>query len=131
MQMDLNSKTVTNMDEYISRFDENIQRLLEDIRKCIREAAPEAEEKISYQMPTFAYYGNLVHFAAYSGHIGFYPAPSGIEAFKDRLSQYKWAKGSVQFPIDKPMPFELISDIVRFRVQENAEKVKASAKRKK
>jgi len=129
--MDLSAKTVTTIDEYISRFDENTQKLLQEIRQCIREAAPGAEEKISYQMPTFVLNGNLVHFAAYSGHIGFYPAPSGIEAFKDRLSEYKWAKGSVQFPIHKPMPFDLISEIVRFRAEENEGKSKSRSKKKK
>lgn len=92
------------------------------IRKVIKESAPDAKEKISYQMPTFALHGNLVHFAAFKNHIGFYPAPSGIEAFKEELSVYKGAKGSVQFPINKPLPYELISKIVKFRVAENIKK---------
>jgi uncharacterized protein YdhG (YjbR/CyaY superfamily) len=84
----------------------------------IRNVAPDAEEAIKYQIPTFVLNGNLVHFAAYNSHIGFYPTPSGIEAFKDELSGYKSAKGSVQFPLGKPMPFGLIEKIVRFRVEE-------------
>lgn len=94
-------------------------------------AAPEAEEKISYQMPTFALYGNLVHFAAHKNHIGFYPTPSGIEAFKEELSAYKGAKGSVQFPLDQPMPYDLISKIVKFRVKENVEKAESKKLKKK
>lgn len=109
---------------YISGFSLEVQEILNTLRKVIKEAAPEAEEKISYQMPTFALHGNLVHFAAYPKHIGFYPTPSGINAFKDELSGYKGAKGSVQFPIDKPMPYELISKIVTFRVTENLKKLK-------
>ncbi len=89
----------------------------------IKEAAPEATEKISYQMPTFYLHGNLVHFAAYKKHIGFYPSPSGIEAFKEEISSYKWAKGSVQFPLDKPIPYELIRKITIYRVKENVEKL--------
>ena len=88
----------------------------------IREAAPEAREAISYRMPTFKLNGNLVHFAAFKNHIGFYPTPSGIEQFKKELSLYKWAKGSVQFPLDKPIPFDLVKKIVIFRVKENLQK---------
>lgn len=94
----------------------------------IKESAPDAEEKISYQMPTFALHGNLVHFAAHKNHIGFYPTPSGIEAFKEELSEYKGAKGSVQFPIDKSLPYELLSKIVKFRVAENIRKAQGSIK---
>ena len=90
----------------------------------IKEAAPEATEKISYQMPTFYLHGNLVHFAAYKEHIGFYLSPSGIEAFKEEISSYKWAKGSVQFPLDKPIPYDLIRRITAYRVAENLEKSK-------
>ncbi|MCK7528809.1 MAG: DUF1801 domain-containing protein [Ignavibacteriales bacterium] len=105
-------------------FPKDIQAILEELRKTIREAAPEATETISYQMPTFRLNGNLVHFAAYENHIGFYPAPSGITAFKKELSVYKNAKGSVQFPINKPLPFDLITRIVQFRVIENLEKAR-------
>ncbi|AWV34214.1 DUF1801 domain-containing protein [Paenibacillus sp. FSL H7-0716] len=123
--MDESKITFESIDAYISGFSLEVQEILNTLRKVIKEAAPEAEEKISYQMPTFALHGNLVHFAAYPKHIGFYPTPSGINAFKDELSGYKGAKGSVQFPIDKPMPYELISKIVTFRVAENLKKVKA------
>ncbi|OME45824.1 iron chaperone [Paenibacillus odorifer] len=123
--MDESKITYESIDAYISGFSLEIQEILNTLRKVIKEAAPEAEEKISYQMPTFALHGNLVHFAAYPKHIGFYPTPSGINAFKDELSGYKGAKGSVQFPIDKPMPYELISKIVTFRVTENLKKVEA------
>ena len=96
------------MDEYIKTFPEDVQTILEKMRQTIGEAAPEAVEAISYQMPTFKLNGNLVHFAAFKHHIGFYPTPSGIEAFKKELSPYKGAKGSVQFPIDKPIPLDLV-----------------------
>lgn len=113
---------LASIDEYISKFPPETQELLSEIRKVIKEAAPDATEKISYQMPTFYLHGNLVHFAAFKGHIGFYPTPSGIEAFKEELSVYKGAKGSVQFPLDKPMPYALIGRIVEFRVIENMKK---------
>ncbi|MGG4478959.1 iron chaperone [Paenibacillus illinoisensis] len=118
------------VDEYISGFAPDVQVRLQVLRQIIREAAPNAEEKISYQMPTYALHGNLVHFAAYKNHIGFYPAPSGIEAFRDELSVYKGAKGSVQFPLNQPLPEELIRRIVEFRLKENVEKA-AEKKRKK
>jgi len=118
----------TNIDEYISGFPEEIQILLEQVRATIKQAAPEAEEAIKYAMPTFVLNGNLVHFAAFKNHIGFYPVPSGIEAFKKELSVYKGAKGSVQFPLNQPMPLELITKIVKFRVDENLRKAKAKKK---
>ncbi|MBX2997757.1 MAG: DUF1801 domain-containing protein [Caldilineaceae bacterium] len=108
----------TTIDEYIATFPTEIQTILQEIRAAIREVVPDAEEKISYQMPTFYLHGNLVHFAAFKNHIGFYPTPTGIEAFQERLSQYKGAKGSVQFPLDQPMPLDLIRDITKFRVDE-------------
>ena len=117
------------IDEYIAGFPPEIQQLLEQIRTTIRAAAPDAEEAISYQMPTFRLQGNLVHFAAFKNHIGFYPAPTGIEEFKAELSAYKGSKGAVQFPLDRPMPLDLIRRIVQFRVNENL--AKAEAKRKK
>jgi len=116
------------IDEYISGFPDDIQTLLQQIRVTIREAAPEAEEAIKYAMPTFVLNGNLVHFAAFKHHIGFYPVPSGIEEFKKELSVYKGAKGSVQFPLDQPMPLELITKIVKFRVSENMKKAKTKKK---
>ncbi|MBZ5202865.1 DUF1801 domain-containing protein [Planomicrobium chinense] len=107
------------IDEYISQFPMDIQEKLQQLRALIKEEAPQATEKISYQMPTFYLHGNLVHFAAFKNHIGFYPAPSGISAFAEQLSRYKSAKGSVQFPQDEPLPLELVREIVRYRVQEN------------
>jgi uncharacterized protein YdhG (YjbR/CyaY superfamily) len=118
-----------NIDEYIAGFPPDIQAILQQIRATIRVAAPDAEETISYQMPTFTLKGILVHFAAHEKHIGFYPTPSGIEKFQNALSGYKSAKGSVQFPLDKPIPFDLIAEIVRFRVKENVEKAEAKKKR--
>ena len=119
---------INSIDEYIGTFPQEIQILLEQVRTTIKQAAPEAEEAIKYAMPTFVLNGNLVHFAAFKNHIGFYPVPSGIEAFKKELSVYKGAKGSVQFPLDKPMPLKLISEIVKFRVNENQLKAKAKKK---
>jgi uncharacterized protein YdhG (YjbR/CyaY superfamily) len=116
------------IDEYIAGFPEDIQEILQKIRMTIREAAPEAQESINYRMPTFTLKGNLVHFAAFKNHIGFYPIPTGIEAFKDELSVYKQGKGSVQFPLEQPIPYDLIGRIVAFRVKENLEK--AAAKRR-
>lgn len=112
----------TTIDEYIATFPKDVQKILQELYKTIKAAAPEAEERISYQMPTFALNGNLVHFAAFKNHIGFYPTPSGIDAFKEELSIYEGAKGSVQFPIDQPMPLKLIAKIVKFRVAENLKK---------
>jgi uncharacterized protein YdhG (YjbR/CyaY superfamily) len=102
-----------------------VRELLAKIRTTIREAAPDAEEAIKYRMPTFTLNGNLVHFAAFKNHIGFYPAPRGIEAFKDELSAYEGAKGSVRFPLDKPIPFDLIGRIVEFRVKESSRRQNA------
>ena len=118
-----------NVDEYIAGFPEEVQVKLEKLRATIKAAAPEAEEKISYQMPTFALKGNLVHFAAYEHHIGFYPASSGIEQFKAELSIYKGGKGSVQFPLDQPIPYDLIRKIVSFRVKENISRAEAKKSR--
>jgi uncharacterized protein YdhG (YjbR/CyaY superfamily) len=120
-----------SIDEYIALFPKDIQKKLEEVRATIKAAAPEAKEKISYQMPTFDLEGNLVHFAAHTNHIGFYPQPSGIEAFKEELSMYESAKGSVQFPLDKPLPLKLISKIVKFRAFENLERADQKAGRKK
>ncbi len=117
------------IDEYLINFPANIQVILEELRATIRKAAPEATETISYQMPTFTLHGNLVHFAAYKNHIGFYPAPSGIAAFQKELASYKGAKGSVQFPLDQPLPLALISQIVTFRVKENLALARAKTKK--
>lgn len=120
--MEKNKAGFVTIDEYMATFPEEIQKLLKELRTTIKAAAPDAEEKISYQMPTFFLNGNLVHFAAHKNHIGFYPTPAGIQAFKDELSIYASSKGAVQFPLDKPMPLKLISKIVKFRVAENLKK---------
>ena len=130
--MNESSRQVKTIDEYINMFPEDVQRILNELRQTIRDAAPEAKETINYQMPTFTLNGNLVHFAAFKNHIGFYPTPTGIEAFKEDLSVYKGAKGSVQFPIDQPLPLSLIRRIVEYRVKENSErkpKKKSSSKK--
>ena len=118
------------IDDYIASFPKEIQRELELIRKTIKHAAPDAEEAISYGMPSFKLHGNLVYFAAFKNHIGLYALPKSNEAFKQELSIYKTGKGSIQFPLDKPMPVDLITKIVRFRVQENLEKMKSKLKKK-
>ncbi len=121
----------TTIDEYIAMFPKEIQKKLEEMRATIKAAAPEAKEKISYQMPTFDLKGNLVHFAGHKNHIGFYPQPSGIQAFKDELSIYESSKGAVQFPLDKPLPLKLISKIVKYRATENLERAEQKSGRKK
>jgi len=118
-----------DIDDYIAGFPDDVQEILNRIRVTIREAAPDAEETISYQIPTFVLKGNLVHFAAFKKHVGFYPAPTGIAEFKDELSGYESAKGSVQFPLDRPVPFALISKIVKFRVRENLERAQAGGRK--
>lgn len=118
-----------NVDEYIAGFPREVQEILQQIRTTIKQVAPDAEEAIKYGIPTFVLNGNLVHFAAFKHHVGFYPTPSGIEAFKDELARYQSAKGSVQFPIDEPMPLRLIEEIVRFRVKEASAKATARKRR--
>jgi len=117
-----------SIDEYISRFSPDVQHTLEELRMAIRKAAPEAEEKISYQMPTFALKGNLVHFAAFKNHIGFYPVPSGIEAFRKELAPFIKGKGTVQFPLNEPVPYDLVKKIVIFRTRENLAKKKQAGR---
>lgn len=129
--MQTKQTTPKDIDEYIAGFPKDVQKILEKIRKTIRKVAPDAKEKISYQMPTFTLEGNLVHFAAFKKHIGFYPVPTGIEKFKKELSAYEGGKGSVRFPLDKPIPYDLIGKIVAFRVKENLEKAEAKGKKKK
>jgi uncharacterized protein YdhG (YjbR/CyaY superfamily) len=114
-----------DIDEYIARFPPEIQRLLTNIRVTVRAAAPEAQETISYQMPAFALNGILVYFAAFKNHIGFFPTGAGVEAFKDELAAYATSKGTVRFPLDKPIPFDLISRIVTLRVKQNQERAQA------
>jgi uncharacterized protein YdhG (YjbR/CyaY superfamily) len=115
-------KVFNSIDEYIATFPRNAQSILEEIRQAIREAAPQAEEAISYQMPVFKLNGVLVWFAAFKNHIGFYPKASAIEAFKEKLSAYEISKGTIRFPINEPIPFDLIKEMVRFRVKENLAK---------
>lgn len=122
--MENNKVEFTSIDEYILQSPPEIRETLQTLRKVIKETAPDAQEKISYQMPAFFQSGVLVYFAAFKKHIGFYPGASGIAAFKDKLSGYKGAKGSVQFPMDKPLPYDLIREIVKFRVEENTGKAK-------
>ena len=117
-----------SIDAYIADFPKETQRHLKEIRSTIKKLVPEAEEAIKYSMPTFVLNGNLVHFAGYDHHIGFYPAPTGIEAFKKDLAPYAQGKGSIQFPLDKPMPLAIISRIVKYRVKE--QRAKARAKKK-
>jgi uncharacterized protein YdhG (YjbR/CyaY superfamily) len=114
----------TTIDEYIAAFPQDIQQILQQVRATIKEAAPEAKETISYAMPAFTFHGNLIYFAGYKNHIGLYPTPAGIDEFKDDLSRYKGAKGSVQFPLDEPMPLDLITRITKFLVKRNLEKAK-------
>ncbi len=118
------------IDEYIANFPPDIQEILEKIRATIRATAPEATEAISYQMPTFKLNGNLVHFAAFKKHIGFYPTPSGTAKFQKEIAGYQAAKGSIQFPLDEPIPYDLITKIVKFRVKENVARAKEKAKKK-
>lgn len=129
--MEANKPPFATIDEYIAQVPPEIQDRLQQIRKVVREAAPDAVEKISYQMPTFETDGrNLVHFAAFKNHIGFYPTPSGTEEFAEELSVYKGGKGSVQFPLDQPLPLDLIRRVVLFRVEENRRMREAKAVKK-
>jgi uncharacterized protein YdhG (YjbR/CyaY superfamily) len=125
--MATNQSGTNAVDEYISNFPGEVQQILQQLRRTIRDAAPDAQETINYGIPTFKQDGNLVHFAAYKSHIGFYPTPSGIEEFHDELARYETAKGSVKFPLDESLPLDLIRKIVHFRVKEN--KQKAAAKK--
>ncbi|MCD6018067.1 MAG: hypothetical protein K0S53_1188 [Bacteroidetes bacterium] len=119
------NSTFKDIDSYILKQDESVQPILEKLRSAIKSVAPKAEEVISYNMPAFKYHGMLVYFAAYKNHIGFYSLPSGHNAFKEELSNYKQGKGSVQFPLDKPLPLTLIKKMVKFRVKENTEKARS------
>lgn len=115
-------KEFETIEEYIGQFPGEVQGILRELRRVIKEEAPTAEEKITYQMPTFYLNGNLVHFAAWKKHIGFYAAPSAGERFKAELKGYKTAKGTIQFPFNQPIPYELVREIVRFRVEDNLRK---------
>ena len=128
--MIMKNATPATVDEYITGFPEETQAILEQVRATVKKAAPGAKEVISYSMPALRLNGILVYYAAYKNHIGFYPTATGIEEFKKELSVYKGAKGSVQFPIDQPMPLALITKIVKFRVKEDKEQAAAKAKKK-
>jgi len=115
-------KTYTNIDQYISTFPKEVQTLLQKVRETIHKAAPDAVEAIAYGIPTFKLNGNLVHFGGYKEHIGFYPAPRGIEAFKKELAPYEGGKGTIKFPLSEPIPYDLITKVVKFRVQDSQSK---------
>jgi uncharacterized protein YdhG (YjbR/CyaY superfamily) len=117
-------KDFKTIDEYIKDFPEDVQKILEKMRRVIHDAAPQAEEAMRYGIPTFRLNGNLVHFGAFKTHIGFYPAPRGIEAFKKELEQFMGGKGTVKFPFDKPIPYDLVAKITKFRAEENLTKKK-------
>jgi uncharacterized protein YdhG (YjbR/CyaY superfamily) len=127
--MRASQKAARDIDEYITGFPSDTQKILEKIRMAIRKAAPHAKETITYQIPTFTLEGNLVHFAAFTKHIGFYPTPSGIVKFEQELSKYKTSKGAVQFPLDEPVPYDLIRQIVEYRSKENLERAAKKRKR--
>ena len=118
----MKKEQIRTIDEYIATFPESIREILQKIRHAIRESAPQAQEAISYRIPTFKLNGNLVHFAAFKDHIGFFPTSSGVEAFKEELSGYDTSKGTIRFPLDKPIPLDLIRKIVKSRVKENLER---------
>lgn len=120
----MEKRTVTSIDEYISQFPAETQKQLQILRECIRKHAPDATEIISYKMPTFYQNGNLVYFAGYKNHIGFYPSGTGIKEFQHEFGPYHWSKGAVQFPIDAPLPLKLIARIVKFRVAYNRNQAK-------
>lgn len=120
--MTMKTSPAQNIDDYILGCPAGVQPKMQALRETIREAAPEARETINYRMPTFTLEGNLVHFAAFKNHIGFYPAPSAIDQFRQELFSFKLSKGAIRFPLNQPIPFELVSRIVKFRVQENVEK---------
>ena len=122
--MDAGKRQSKNIDEYIQTFPEEVQIILEKMRQTIRKAAPEAEEAISYQIPTFKLNGNLVHFAAFKNHVSFFPTARGVEAFKKELSRFKGSRGTVQFPLDRPVPYDLVRKITVFRRKENLEKMR-------
>lgn len=124
-----NEQDIQTIDEYILLFPPEVQKILHELRLVIKESAPEAKEKMSWRMPTFDLHGNLVHFAAYSRHIGFYPGVDGIAAFQGQIEKYKHSKGAVQFPINQPLPFDLIREIVRYRVDENVKEASLKSAR--
>jgi uncharacterized protein YdhG (YjbR/CyaY superfamily) len=121
----------TTIDEYIADFPPDVQEILQKVRATIREAAPGAEETIKYQLPTFRLKGNLVYFGGFKKHVGFYPVPTGVEAYAEDLAPYKTGKGSIQFPYDEPIPYDLITKVVQYRVEENLRNAEAKKKKTK
>ena len=126
----MESNKAKTIDEYIASCPEEVQKKMKEMRATIRADAPNATEKISYQMPTFYLKGNLVHFAALKNHIGFYPTPSGVQAFIKETAKYASTKGAIQFPLDEPLPLKLVSKIVKFRVKENLKRAELKSKKK-
>lgn len=127
----MDSKKPASIDEYIAGFPEPVQAVLQQLRETVKAAAPDATEKISYQMPTFFLNGNLVYFAAFKNHIGFYPTPGTIKGLKDEIARYQAGKGTLQFPLDEPMPLDLVTKIVKVRVAENLKKAEEKSRKKK
>ncbi|HPH97536.1 MAG TPA: DUF1801 domain-containing protein [Anaerolineaceae bacterium] len=128
--MDPDPENPQAIDDYIARYPEEIRAILQKIRAIIREIAPDASEAMKYRLPTFVLNGNLVHFGAFKHHIGFYPAPAGIEAFVGKLAPYQQSKGAIQFPLNQPIPYDLIAEIVAFRTTQNREKAAAPKSKK-
>jgi len=126
----MQTKTPKDIDEYIAGFPTDVQKLLKKVRSTIKKAAPRAEEGISYKIPTFYEDGYLIYFAGYKNHISVYPAPRGVDKFKKELAAYDGGKGTVKFPLDKPIPFDLIARIVKFRLEQNSERAKAKGKKR-
>jgi len=122
--------TPQTVDNYIAGFPKDVQVILQKVRQTIREAAPEMEETIKYAIPTYVQKGNMLSFAGYKKHIGIYPAPAGTKKFQKELAAYRAAKSTVQFPLDRPIPYDLLSQLVKFRVKEHLASVKAKAKKK-
>ena len=119
-----------DIDAYIARFPPEVQEILRRVRAVIREAAPDATEAIKYEIPTFVLHGNLVHFAAFTNHLGFYPTPAGIEAFQEELAPYAAGKGTIRFPLDQPIPYDLIRRVVEQRVKESLASAEAKKRKK-
>lgn len=124
----MNSSPPQTIDEYIANFPQDVQQILHQIRATIHQVAPHIQEKISYQIPTFTLHGNLIYFAAFKNHISIYPAPRGAEVFKNRLAAYKGGKGTIQLPLNQPIPFDLIREIVQFRIEENLARTETKKK---
>ena len=127
----MESKPARDIDDYISRYPKDVQVILRKMRLAIHKVAPAASERISYQIPTFYLQGNLVHFAAFSKHVSFFPTSSGVAKFQKELTKYKTSKGTIQFQLDQPIPYDLLRRIVVFRVKENLKRAKKKAKSKK